>query len=111
MHSGRRELLCDTHSDLALDLLETCMASIVDKIALAQQVEQGEVERAFVRSSWNSISRKYATEKTAGASGEPVASDATRCNAALLPGGQKTRLADPSGAQGTEGIGRFALRD
>src|SRR6266446_1818115 len=95
------EAVCDTKGDLDLDLLDG-MASMVDK-SLAQQVEQAKGESRFVMLE---TIRDYALEKLQ-ASGERASTK--RGHAAYCLVLAEEEASDPSGAQGTEWIGRFAL--
>ena len=95
------EAVCDTKGDLDLDLLDG-MASMVDK-SLAQQVEQAKGESRFVMLE---TIREYALEKLQ-ASGERASTK--RGHAAYCLVLAEEEASDPSGAQGTEWIGRFAL--
>src|SRR5713226_8592867 len=95
------EAVCDTKGDLDLDLLDG-MASMVDK-SLAQQVEQAKGESRFVMLE---TIREYALEKLQ-ASGERASTK--RAHAAYCLVLAEEEASDPSRAQGTEWIGRFAL--
>src|SRR6266446_1421113 len=95
------EAVCDTKRDLDLDLLDG-MASMVDK-SLVQQVEQGKGESRFVMLE---TIREYALEKLE-VSGEDALTK--RAHAAYCLVLAEEEASDPSGAQGTEWIGRFAL--
>src|SRR5216683_2570440 len=95
------EAVCDTKGDLDLDLLDG-MASMVDK-SLAQQVEQAKGESRFVMLE---TIREYALEKLQ-ASGERTSTK--RAHAAYCLVLAEEEASEPSGAQGTEWIGRFAL--
>jgi predicted ATPase len=95
------EAVCDTKGDLDLDLLDG-MASMVDK-SLLQQVEQAKGESRFVMLE---TIREYALEKLE-ASGEEALTK--RAHAAYCLVLAEEEALEPSGAQGTEWIGRFAL--
>jgi predicted ATPase len=95
------EAVCNTKGDLDLDLLDG-MASMVDK-SLLQQVEQANGESRFVMLE---TIREYALEKLE-ASGEEALTK--RAHAAYCLVLAEEEALEPSGAQGTEWIGRFAL--
>jgi predicted ATPase len=95
------EAVCDTKGDLELDLLDG-MASMVDK-SLAQQVEQGKGESRFVMLE---TIREYALEKLE-ASGEEALTK--RAHAAYCLVLAEEEATEPSGAQGTGWLERFAL--
>src|SRR6266850_1802331 len=95
------EAVCDTKGDLDLDLLDG-MASMVDK-SLLQQVEQAKGESRFLMLE---TIREYALEKLE-ASGEEALTK--RAHAAYCLVLAEEEASEPSGAQGTEWIGRFAL--
>jgi predicted ATPase len=95
------EAVCDTKGDLDLDLLDG-MASMVDK-SLVQQVEQAKGESRLMMLE---TIREYALEKLQ-ASGERASTK--RAHAAYCLVLAEEEASEPSGAQGTEWIGRFAL--
>jgi predicted ATPase len=95
------EAVCDTKGDLNLDLLDG-MASMVDK-SLAQQVEQAKGESRFVMLE---TIREYALEKLKASGEEPLTKRAHAAYCLILA---EEEASEPSGAQGTEWIGRFAL--
>ncbi len=95
------EAVCDTKGDLNLDLLDG-MASMVDK-SLAQQVEQAKGESRFVMLE---TIREYALEKLKASGEEPLTKRAHAAYCLILA---EEEVSEPSGAQGTEWIGRFAL--
>jgi predicted ATPase len=95
------EAVCDTKGDLNWDLLDG-MASMVDK-SLAQQVEQAKGESRFVMLE---TIREYALEKLKASGEEPLTKRAHAAYCLILA---EEEASEPSGAQGTEWIGRFAL--
>jgi len=95
------EAVCDTKSDLDLDLLDG-MASMVDK-SLAQQVEHANGESRFVMLE---TIREYALEKLQ-ASGEK--SSTKRSHAAYCLVLAEEQTPEQSGAETTEWLERFAL--
>src|ERR1700739_1044749 len=95
------EAVCDTKSDLDLDLLDG-MASMVDK-SLAQQVEHANGESRFVMLE---TIREYALEKLQ-ASGER--SSTKRSHAAYCLVLAEEQAPDQSGAETAQWLERFAL--
>ncbi len=95
------EAVCDTKSDLDLDLLDG-MASMVDK-SLLQQVEQANGESRFVMLE---TIREYALEKLE-ASGEEALTK--RAHAAYCLVLAEEEATEQSGAEGAEWLERFAL--
>ena len=95
------EAVCDTKSDLDLDLLDG-MASMVDK-SLVQRVEQAKGEMRFVMLE---TIREYALEKLE-ASGEAAATK--RVHAAYCLVLAEEQAAEQSGAEGAEWLERFTL--
>ena len=94
------EAVCDTKGDLNLDLLDG-MASMVDK-SLVQQVERANGETRFVMLE---TMREYALEKLE-ASGEEALTKRAQAAYCLVLAEEAT---EPSGAQGTGWLERFAL--
>jgi predicted ATPase len=95
------EAVCNTKGDLDLDLLDG-MASMVDK-SLLQQVEQANGESRFVMLE---TIREYALEKLEASLEEALTKRAHAAYCLVLA---EEEALEPSGAQGTEWIGRFAL--
>jgi predicted ATPase len=95
------EAVCDTKSDLDLDLLDG-MASMVDK-SLVQQVEQAQGESRFTMLE---TIREYALEKLE-TSGEKAPT--RRAHAAYCLVLAEEQAAEQSGAEGTEWLERFGL--
>ena len=95
------EAVCDTKSDLDLDLLDG-MASMVDK-SLLQQVEQANGESRFVMLE---TIREYALEKLE-ASGEEALTKRAHAAYSLVLAEEKPT--EQSGAEGAEWLERFAL--
>jgi predicted ATPase len=95
------EAVCDTKSDLDLDLLDG-MASMVDK-SLAQQVEDANGESRFVMLE---TIREYALGKLE-ASGEKALTK--RSHAAYCLVLAEEQAPEQSGAETAERLGRFAL--
>ena len=95
------EAVCDTKSDLDLDLLDG-MASMVDK-SLVQQVEPEKGESRFVMLE---TIREYALEKL-GASGEQALT--RRAHAAYCLVLAEEQATGQSGAEGSEWLERFDL--
>jgi predicted ATPase/serine/threonine protein kinase len=94
------EAVCDTKSDLDLDLLDG-MASMVDK-SLVQQVERAKGESRFVMLE---TIREYALEKLE-ASGEEALTK--RAHAAYCLVLAEEEATEQSGAEGAEWLERFA---
>ncbi|HXM62262.1 MAG TPA: protein kinase [Terriglobales bacterium] len=95
------EAVCDTRSDLDLDLLDG-MASMVDK-SLMQQVEQAKSESRFVMLE---TIREYALEKLA-ASGEEAST--RRAHAAYCLVLAEEEAADRSGTEAAEWLQSFTF--
>ncbi|MGA8310447.1 MAG: protein kinase [Terriglobales bacterium] len=95
------EAVCDTKSDLDLDLLDG-MASMVDK-SLVQRVEQAKGEMRFVMLE---TIREYALEKLE-ASGEEASTK--RVHAAYCLVLAEEQAAEQSGTEGAEWLERFTL--
>ncbi len=95
------EAVCDTKSDLDLDLLDG-MASMVDK-SLVQRVEQAKGELRFVMLE---TIREYALEKLE-ASGEEASTK--RVHAAYCLVLAEEQATEQSGAEGAEWLERFTL--
>ena len=95
------EAVCDTKSDLDLDLLDG-MASMVDK-SLVQRVEQAKGEMRFVMLE---TIREYALEKLE-ASGEEASTK--RVHAAYCLVLAEEQATEQSGAEGAEWLERFTL--
>ena len=95
------EAVCDTKSDLGLDLLDG-MASMVDK-SLVQRVEQAKGELRFVMLE---TIREYALEKLE-ASGEEASTK--RVHAAYCLVLAEEQATEQSGAEGAEWLERFTL--
>jgi tetratricopeptide (TPR) repeat protein len=95
------EAVCDTKGDLDLDLLDG-MASMVDK-SLVQQIEQANGESRF---GMLETIREYALEKLE-ASGEEAST--RRAHAAYCLVLAEEQATEPSGGEGAEWLGRFAL--
>ena len=95
------EAVCDTKSDLDLDLLDG-MASMVDK-SLVQQVEPAKGESRFVMLE---TIREYALEKLEASGEQPLTKRAHAAYCLVLAEEEAT---EQSGAQGTEWQQRFAL--
>jgi predicted ATPase len=95
------EAVCDTKSDLDLDLLDG-MASMVDK-SLAQQVEQANGESRFVMLE---TIREYALEKLEASGEEALTKRAHAAYCLVLAEEEPT---EQSGAEGAEWLERFAL--
>jgi predicted ATPase/DNA-binding winged helix-turn-helix (wHTH) protein len=94
------EAVCDTKSDLNLDLLDG-MASMVDK-SLAQQVEQADESRFLMLETI----REYALEKLE-ASGEQALTKRSHAAYCLVLAEEEAQ--EQFGAEGTECLERFAL--
>ena len=95
------EAVCDTKSDLDLDLLDG-MASMVDK-SLMQQVEQANGESRFAMLE---TIREYAREKLEASSEEASTRRAHAAYCVILAEEEAT---DHGGAGGTEWLERFGL--
>ncbi len=95
------EAVCDTKSDLDLDLLDG-MASMVDK-SLLQQVEQANGESRFVMLE---TIREYALEKLEASREEALTKRAHAAYCLVLAEEEAT---EQSGAEGAEWLERFAL--
>ena len=95
------EAVCDTKSDLDLDLLDG-MASMVDK-SLLQQVEQANGESRFVMLE---TIREYALEKLEASGEEALTKRAHAAYCLVLAEEEPT---EQSGAEGAEWLERFAL--
>ncbi len=95
------EAVCDTKSDLDLDLLDG-MASMVDK-SLLQQVEQANGESRFVMLE---TIREYALEKLEASGEEALTKRAHAAYSLVLAEEEPT---EQSGAEGAEWLERFAL--
>jgi predicted ATPase len=95
------EAVCDTKGDLNVDLLDG-MASMVDK-SLLQQVERANGETRFVMLE---TIREYALEKLKASGEEALAKRAHAAYCLVLAEEEAT---EPSGAQGTGWLERFAL--
>jgi predicted ATPase len=95
------EAVCDTKSDLDLDLLDG-MASMVDK-SLAQQAEQASGESRFVMLE---TIREYALEKLEASGEEALTKRAHAAYCLVLAEEEPTEQSGPEGAQW---LGRFAL--
>jgi predicted ATPase len=95
------EAVCDTKSDLHLDLLDG-MASMVDK-SLAQQAEQANGESRFVMLE---TIREYALEKLEASGEEALTKRAHAAYCLVLAEEEST---EQSGPEGAEWLGRFAL--
>jgi predicted ATPase len=88
------EAVCDTKSDLGLDILDG-MASMVDK-SLAQQVEQVDAETRFLMLS---TIREYALERLVESNDELAARRGQCCKSDGVDG----RLGDADRASGPRG--------
>jgi predicted ATPase len=95
------EAVCDTKSDLDLDLLDG-MASMVDK-SLLQQFEQANGESRFVMLE---TIREYALEKLEASGEEALTKRAHAAYCLVLAEEEPT---EQSGAEGAEWLERFAL--
>jgi predicted ATPase len=95
------EAVCDTKSDLDLDLLDG-MASTVDK-SLVQQVEQANGESRFVMLE---TIREYALEKLEASGEEALTKRAHAAYCLVLAEEEATEQSD---AEGAEWLERFAL--
>jgi predicted ATPase/predicted Ser/Thr protein kinase len=95
------EAVCDTKSDLELDLLDG-MSSLVDK-SLVQHFEQAKSESRFVMLE---TIREYALEKLAGSGERPLTKRAHAAYCLVLA---EEEAAEQSSAEGTEWLGHFGL--
>ena len=95
------EAVCDTKSDLELDLLDG-MSSLVDK-SLVQHFEQAKSESRFVMLE---TIREYALEKLAASGEKPLTKRAHAAYCLVLA---EEEAAEPSGAEGTEWLEHFGL--
>jgi predicted ATPase len=94
------EAVCDTKSDLSLDLLEG-MASMVDK-SLVQPIEPGKGESRF---GMLETIREYALEKLETSDEEGATRRAHAAYCLVLA----EETAEQGGVEGSEWLGRFAL--
>ena len=101
MHARSVEAVCDTKSDLELDLLDG-MSSLVDK-SLVQHFEQAKSESRFVMLE---TIREYALEKLAASGEKPLTKRAHAAYCLVLA---EEEAAEQSGAEGTEWLERFGL--
>jgi predicted ATPase/serine/threonine protein kinase len=95
------EAVCDTKSDLELDLLDG-MSSLVDK-SLVQHFEQAKSESRFVMLE---TIREYALEKLAASGEKPLTKRAHAAYCLVLA---EEEAAEQSGAEGTEWLEHFGL--